>query len=86
MNEQPSEALSPSQAAKLAGVGRTRLYQLMSSGVLPSFKIGKLRRIRRQTVLDWQKELELDAIATGYGLKECKASTGLTEKRLPSKG
>ena len=44
-------AVSPAEAAKLAGIGRTSLYQAISSGDLASFKIGS-RRLVRISVLD----------------------------------
>lgn len=38
-------ALTPEQAAKAAGLGRTTVYAALKSGGLPSLKIGKSRRI-----------------------------------------
>ena len=69
MSEQSAEGLNPSQAAQLAGIGRTRVYELMASGDLPSIKLGKRRLIRRQAVLDWLARLESQAVAAGHGLK-----------------
>ncbi len=39
-------AVSPAEAARLAGISRSSLYKLLSSGDLPSFKLGKRRLIR----------------------------------------
>lgn len=69
MSEQSAEGLNPSQAAQLAGIGRTRVYELMASGDLPSIKLGKRRLIRRQAVLDWLARLEAQAATIGHGLK-----------------
>ena len=40
-------AYSVAEAAEATGLGRTTLYNLISSGTLPSRKIGKRRVIRR---------------------------------------
>ena len=38
-------ALAPADAARRLGIGRTKLYELIGSGTLRSFLIGKARRI-----------------------------------------
>jgi len=39
-------AIAPAEAARLTGIGRTRVFDLMSKGHLPSFKVGRSRLIR----------------------------------------
>ena len=39
--------LTPEDVAEALRIGRTRVYDLLISGVLPSLKIGRLRRVRR---------------------------------------
>jgi excisionase family DNA binding protein len=60
--EQPLEnrrlALSPGEAAKAAGVGRTTIYVALGSGELKSFKLGSRRIIRLDALEDWLKRLE----------------------------
>ena len=51
-------ALSPAEAARLAGVGRTTLYIALGTGELKSFKIGRRRIIRIDALEDWLKRLE----------------------------
>ena len=46
-------AVAPAQAAVMAGIGRTKLYEAISSGALPSFKIGTRRLIRVSDLDDW---------------------------------
>ncbi len=35
------------------GLGRTKTYELLRSGEIPSYKIGRVRRIRRKDVEAW---------------------------------
>jgi excisionase family DNA binding protein len=59
--ERGSEALlSPEQLAEYLGIGRTLAYQLLAKKRIPSFTIGKLRRVRK-TVVDRYVEERLSA-------------------------
>ena len=51
-------AVGPSEGAKLAGVGRTKFYEAISSGAIPSFKFGTRRLIRVAAIAAWLAELE----------------------------
>ncbi|MCH9751493.1 MAG: helix-turn-helix domain-containing protein [Alphaproteobacteria bacterium] len=42
----PPLAVSPSEAARIMGLGRTKLYELLSANELKSFKLGARRLIR----------------------------------------
>lgn len=46
----PGEILTPEQAAQHLNCGRSFLYFLLRVGAIPSFKVGKLRRVRRSDV------------------------------------
>ncbi len=46
-------AVSPADAARLAGVGRTTIYEALNSGALPSFRIGRRRLILVVDLLAW---------------------------------
>ena len=50
---QPPIAVSPDEAARLAGVGRTTLYAALANGDLTSIKIGTRRLIRVDAVREW---------------------------------
>lgn len=52
-------AVSPAEAARLAGIGRTRLYQSLSNGELRSFKIGTRRLIRITDLDRWLSTFEV---------------------------
>lgn len=43
---QAQGAIRPEKAADLLDCSRAKVYQLMKAGELPSFKIGRSRRIR----------------------------------------
>jgi excisionase family DNA binding protein len=44
------DTLPPAAAARRLGIGRTKLYELIGSGTLRSFRIGKARRIRTEDI------------------------------------
>lgn len=54
-------AVSPGDGAKLAGVGRTKFYQALTSGEVRSFKVGSRRLIRVAEIDAWLARLEAGA-------------------------
>jgi excisionase family DNA binding protein len=46
-------AVSPGDAARLAGLGRTTIYNALGSGALKSIKIGKRRLITIEALRAW---------------------------------
>ncbi len=46
-------AVSPADAARLAGVGRTLIYEQIKIGALPSIKIGARRLIKLAELEAW---------------------------------
>lgn len=53
MGALPPLAVSPSEAARLLGIGRTKIYEEIASGCLRSAKIGKRRLITVDAIKDW---------------------------------
>jgi excisionase family DNA binding protein len=53
-----AEALSVEEAASAAGVSRTFLYERISSGELPTIKLGKRRLVRVEALRRWLASLE----------------------------
>ncbi|WP_018631774.1 helix-turn-helix domain-containing protein [Neomegalonema perideroedes] len=51
-------AVSPAEAARLAGVGRTTLYAALSARRLRSFKLGKRRLISMAALREWLEACE----------------------------
>ena len=47
------EVLSPEELAVVLGCGKTLARQLLAEKVIPSFKVGKLRRVRRADVSEF---------------------------------
>jgi excisionase family DNA binding protein len=41
---------SPAEVAELLGVTRETIYNGIKSGVIPSYKVGRLRRISQQQI------------------------------------
>jgi excisionase family DNA binding protein len=46
--EQTKRLLSAEDLARELGVGRTTAYALLWSGTIPSMKVGRLRKVRRE--------------------------------------
>jgi excisionase family DNA binding protein len=44
---------SPDELWRWLGLGRTKIYELLRSGEIPSYKIGRVRRIRRGDIEAW---------------------------------
>jgi excisionase family DNA binding protein len=42
--------LTPEQVAEALAIGRTRVYELMASGALPSIRLGRSRRVARHAL------------------------------------
>ncbi len=44
------EIFSPGELAAFLGISRTSAYKLLQTGEIPSCRIGRLRRVRKQDV------------------------------------
>ena len=58
-NSHGTLAVSPAEAARLLGVSRTRLYEELGSGSIPSFHLGRRRLIRIAALEAWMSAREL---------------------------
>ncbi len=54
--EERKEYFSPDEMAEWIGIGRTLAYRLLSSGEIPSYKIGRRRIVSRSDVEAWLEE------------------------------
>jgi excisionase family DNA binding protein len=53
--------LTPTEAAKALGIGRSKLYELLQAGVLESVHIGACRRIPAEALSDLVARLRAGA-------------------------
>ena len=60
-NGLPVLLLRPEDAARVLGVGRTKVYELMRSGALRSVRVGGLRRIPVAALNEFVTRLEEEA-------------------------
>ena len=51
--EPAGDMLSPSQLQAWLGLGKTKTFELLASGEIPSYKIGKRRIVRTSEVEQW---------------------------------
>lgn len=51
--ERGQEWFTADELIRWLGLGRTKTYSLLRSGEIPSYKIGRVRRIRRQDIETW---------------------------------
>ena len=58
--------LTPDQAFRIIGIGRTHGYSLLASGQIPSIKIGRLRRIPRAALEEWVRK-QTDEVSNTSG-------------------
>jgi excisionase family DNA binding protein len=56
----PPIAVSPDEAARLAGIGRTSLYAALAKGDLKSIKIGTRRLIKIEAIHEWLASYQTD--------------------------
>lgn len=49
--------LTPEQVAEALAIGRTRVYELMASGALPSIRLGRSRRVARHALSRYVDDL-----------------------------
>jgi excisionase family DNA binding protein len=54
-------AVSPGDAARMAGIGRTKLYELIAANEIASIKFGSRRLIRVSAIEAWLDSLSAEA-------------------------
>ena len=47
--------LRPTEAAEMTGLGRSKMYELIAKGVVPSVRIGKSVRVPVEALREWVK-------------------------------
>lgn len=51
-------AVAPAEAARLIGCGRTKLYELLGTGEIKSFHLGRRRLVRLAAIEAWMAARE----------------------------
>ncbi len=54
----------PAEVRKLIGIGRTKLRELLSSGEIESFSVGRARLVSRAAIERWVRQGEHASAAT----------------------
>ena len=54
--ENEQEFISLNELQRILGIGRTKAYDLVTSGDLPAVRIGRIIRISRQDLADWLEQ------------------------------
>lgn len=57
--EEYNDVITINDVAQILGVGRLSVTKLIKDGKIPSKKIGRLYRIRKQAVLDYLSENDI---------------------------
>jgi len=60
-DRRPVLAVSPAEAARMAGIGRTKLYEILAANELVSIKLGSRRLIRVADLEAWLQSLTAEA-------------------------
>lgn len=56
----PQGTLTPNQAAKHLEMSRTHLYKLLDDDVIPSYRVGRDRRIRMRDIVRFESQRQND--------------------------
>ena len=59
--------LTATEAGEAIGVGRTRIYELLASGQIPSVKIGRSVRVPIEALKRWIQERESGGLNNSKG-------------------
>lgn len=61
---EPTFLLRPEAAARALAISRTRIYELLASGAIPSIKLGTSRRIPVEALKRWveQQSAEVEGV------------------------
>lgn len=50
--------LRPTEAAEVIGLGRSKMYELLAKGIVPSIRIGKSVRVPVAALRNWVEQQE----------------------------
>ena len=55
-----SEFLTSAEVRRFLRLGTTKPQELLSNGDIPSYKIGRIRRVRKRDLIDWLERNRCD--------------------------
>ncbi len=58
--------LRPTEAAEALGLGRSKTYELLASGVIPSVRIGRSLRVPTEALQQWVREQVVSGEGTSW--------------------
>ena len=61
--------LRPAEVAEVLGIGRSKTYELIGSGTIPSIRIGTSVRVPRESLKAWVDSQADDAAREAFGAK-----------------
>lgn len=67
--------LKPNEAAELLGVGRSKMYELLSTEKVPSIKIGGSIRIPTKALTEWVEKQHSESAGNGSGSRLMRSGT-----------
>ena len=73
----PSWLLRPSEVAAVLGLGRSKIFQMLAAGELPTIRIGRCVRIPRAQLESWLAARTVPALQPltgGVDFPECRCS------------
>jgi excisionase family DNA binding protein len=74
-------AYSVEEAADLIGIGRTFMFYLVGTGEVDSFKIGKLRKISHEALVEYLKRLSAEQAAAARRQKSARQPDSPDDKQ-----
>jgi excisionase family DNA binding protein len=67
--------LRPHEAAEVLGLGRSKVYEMIASGAIPSITIGKSRRVPLEALRAWVRAQAAAAEPEPVGIPAAAART-----------
>lgn len=65
MNPEHAHLHRPVDAARRLGIGRTKIFELMSSGELRSVKVGRARLVPERAIIEFVERIESEQCPSG---------------------
>jgi len=78
--------LSPSEVAEVLGIGRSRVYEFLAAGTLPSIRLGRSIRIPAEQLREWieQRAAGGEVVTAVQDLEGSTPLVGRTQPRTSS--